>query len=70
MVEPSGPYELCLFYLDHHIYSPDFWRVVDLITLLVSEDEGRHRHVGDGLCDLVHLAHDCIHLVEVITWKR
>ena len=66
MVEPSGPYELCLFYLNHHIYSPDFWRVVDLISLLVSEDEGRHRHVINVLSDLVHLAHHLVHLAEVI----
>ena len=67
MVEPSGPYELCLFYLDHHIYSPDYWRVVDLISLLVSEDEGRHRHVINVLSDLVHLGHHAVHLVKVFT---
>ena len=70
MVEPLGPYDLCLFYLDHHIYSPDFWRVGDLITLLVSEDEGRHGHVSYLLCDPVHLGHHPVHLVEVITWIK
>ena len=61
---------VCLIYFENYFDLPDIWRVVDLITLLVSEDEGRHRHVGNGLCDLVHLAHDCIHLVEVITWIK
>ena len=46
---------------------PDIWRVGDLITLPVSEDEGRQRHVIKVVCDPVHLLHDPVHLADIIT---
>ena len=47
--------------------SPDICRVVNLITLLVSEDEGSHRHVSNVLSDPVHLGHHPVHLSDVFT---
>ena len=47
--------------------SPDICSVVNLITLLVSEDEGSHRHVSNVLSDPVHLGHHPVHFVQVLT---
>ena len=47
--------------------SPDICRVVNLITLLVSEDEGSHRHVINVLSDPVHLGHHPVHFVKILT---
>ena len=44
---------------------PDICRIVNLITLLVSEDEGSHRHVINVLSDPVHLGHHPVHFVQV-----
>ena len=40
---------------------------MNLITLLVSEDEGSHRHVSNVLSDPVHLGHHHVNLVKVLT---
>ena len=37
---------------------------MDLITLLVSEDEGCNWHMINVLCDPLHLAHHPVHLAE------
>ena len=47
--------------------SPDICREVNLISLLVSEDEGSHRHVSNVLSDPVHLGHHPVHLSDVFT---
>ena len=49
--------------------SPDICGVVNLITLLVSEDEGSHRHVINVLSDPVHLGHHPVHFADVFTWN-
>ena len=36
---------------------PYIYRVMNLITLLLSKDEGSHRHVINVLSDPVHLGH-------------
>ena len=46
--------------------SPYIYREVNLITLLVSEDEGSHRHVINVLSDPVHLGHHPVHFVQVL----
>ena len=46
---------------------PNIFRVVNLITLLVSKDEGSHRHVSNILSDPVHLGHHPVQLVKVLT---
>ena len=43
---------------------PDIYREVNLITLLISEDEGSHRHVINVLSDPVHLGHNPVHFVK------
>ena len=43
---------------------------MNLITLLVSEDEGSHRHVSNVFSDPVHLGHHLIHCVYVLTWLK
>ena len=48
--------------------SPDICREVNLITLLISEDEGSHRHVINVLSDPVHLGHHPVHFAGVPTW--
>ena len=45
----------------------DIFRVVNLITFLVSEDEGSHRHVSNVLSDPVHLGHHPVHFVKILT---
>ena len=47
--------------------SPDFCREVNLITLLISEYEGSHRHVINVLSDPVHPGHHPVHFVKVLT---
>ena len=47
--------------------SPDICGEVNLITLLISEDEGSHRHVINVLSDPVHLGHHLVHFVGVFT---
>ena len=47
--------------------SPDICREVNLITLLISEDEGSHRHVSNVLSDPVHLGHHPVHFVKILT---
>ena len=46
---------------------PDIFRVVNLITLLISEDEGSYRHVINVLSDPVHLGHHPVHTVQVLS---
>ena len=46
--------------------SPDICREVNLITLLVSEDEGSHRHVINVLSDPVHLSHHSVNTLYVL----
>ena len=46
---------------------PDVCRVVNLITLLVSEDKGSHRHMIDVLSDPVHLGHHPVHFSDIFT---
>ena len=53
----------------HSKSSPDICRVLNLITLLISEDEGSFRHVINVLSDPVHLGHHPVHSVQVLTWK-
>ena len=57
----------CLFYWI--ILIPNVCWVVNLITLLVSEDEGRHRHVRNVLCNPVHLGHHPVNFVKIPTWR-
>ncbi len=38
--------------------------------LLVSEDEGSHRHVSNVLSDPVYLGHHPVHFVKVLTYRR
>ena len=45
---------------------PDIYRDVNLITLLVSEDEGSHRYVSNVLSDPVHLGHHPVHTLQVL----
>ena len=40
-----------------------------LITLLVSEDKGSHRHMIDVLSDPVHLGHHPVHFSNIFTYK-
>ncbi len=40
---------------------------MNIITLLVSEDEGRHWHVSNVLSDPVHLGHNPVNFVQVLT---
>ena len=47
--------------------SPDICREVNLITLLISEDEGSHRHVINVLSDPVHLGHHPVHFADILT---
>ena len=47
--------------------SPDICREVNLITLLVSEDEGSHRHVINVLSDPVHLGHHPVHSRQILS---
>ena len=47
--------------------SPDIGGVMNLITLLFSEDEGSHRHVSNVLSDPVHLGHHPVHSVQIPT---
>ena len=51
----------------HLLSSPDICRKVYFITLLVSEDEGSHRHVINVLSDPVHLGHHPVHMVQELT---
>ena len=48
---------------------PDIYRVVNLITLLLSEYEGSHRHVINVLSDPVHLGHHPVHFADILTWS-
>ncbi len=61
--------EILRHFLDDLIFNelPDSCGVVNLITLLVSEDEGSHRHVSNVLSDPVHLGHHSVHLVNILT---
>ena len=49
---------------------PDISRVMNLITLLVSEDEGSHRYVSNVLSDPVHLGHHPVHFVKVLSLNK
>ena len=51
----------------HLTISPDICGIVNLITLLISEDEGSHRHVINVLSDPVHLGHNAVHLADIFT---
>ena len=46
---------------------PDIYREMNLITLLISEDEGSHRHVINVLSDPVHLGHHPVHFADILT---
>ncbi len=46
---------------------PDIYRVVNLITLLVFEDENSNRYVNNVLSDPAHLGHHPVHFVKVLT---
>ena len=48
---------------------PDICRVVNLITLMISEDEGSQRHVINFLSDPVHLGHHPVHFAYILTWN-
>ena len=48
---------------------PDIFRVVNLITLLIFDDEGSHRHVINVLSGPVHLGHHPIHFADIFTWN-
>ena len=65
----TGPYKKNQFIRVWYIFFlwPDVWRVVDLIILIVSEDEGRHRHVSNVICDPSHPGHHLVHLAEEST---
>ena len=58
---------LFFIHVIHLKSSPDICREVNLITLLVSEDEGSHRHVSNVLSDSVHLGHHPVHFINVFT---
>ena len=41
---------------------------MNLITLLVSEDEGSHRHVINVLSNPVHLGHHPVHSIQIFSY--
>ena len=43
---------------------------MNLITLLVSEDEGSNRHVSNVLSDPVHLGHHPVYFVKILTLRN
>ena len=69
--EKCGSWDLTGSFLSilHLKSSPDICREVNLITLLISEDEGSHRHVINVLSDPVHLGHHPVHFVKVLTCR-
>ena len=47
---------------------PNICWVLNLITLLVSEDEGSHRHVINVLSNPVHLGHHPVHSIQIFSY--